>query len=184
MKVEDAIILALDFCHEDGVASLLRQEDSTLTDEEQDKVDAMTRCFNLVYEEISSQYLPVIITETKKSSDGKVLYSDLSQKVLDVIEVKNGHGKKIKFRKFDSYIFALANEMIISYKTLPPILTQSSEFYSTLPERVFAYGMAREFFYLQGAGDEAEVYDNRFKDSLLVLLGKSKEIVMPVRGWR
>mgnify|MGYP004454023609 CR=1 FL=1 len=183
MKVKDIIILALDFCHEDSLASLLRTENPTLTDEQQEKVNSFTRCFNLVYEELSSQYLPIIKTETVSATDGKVLYSSLSQKVLDVVEVKNAHGRKIKFRKFDSYLFALASEVTVSYKTLPNALTESSEFSCPLPERIFAYGVAREFFYLQGASDEAEIYDNRYKDSLLVLLGKSKEIKMPARGW-
>ncbi len=183
MKVKDIIILALDFCHEDSLASLLRTQEPSLTDEQQEKVNAMTRCFNLVYEELSSQYLPIIKTETVSTSDGKVLFSSLSQKVLDIVEVKNSHGRRIKFRKFDSYLFALASEVTVSYKTIPATLTDSGEFSCPLPERIFAYGVAREFFYLLGASDEAEIYDNRFKDSLLVLLGKSKEIVMPARGW-
>lgn len=184
MKVKDIITLASDFCHEDDLAASLRKENATLTDEEQAKVQVLLRCFNLVYEEISSQYLPIIKIEKVKTNDGKVLFSSLSQKVIDILQVKNSHGRKIKFRKFDSYLFALASEVEVYYKTQPQTLALTGEFTCSLPERVFAYGVAREYFYLNSDQDEGEIYDNRFKDSLLVLLGKNKEIIMPVRGWQ
>ena len=183
MKVKDIITLASDFCHEDELASSLRAEGGTLSTDGQAKADSLVRCFNLVYEEVSSSYLPIVKIEKVQTSDGKVMFSSLSQKVVDVIEVRNGHGRKIKFRKFDSYIFALADTVEVYYKTLPATLALTGEFSSLLPERVFAYGVAREYFYLTGMDDEAEIYDNRFKDSLLVLLGKNKEVVMPARGW-
>lgn len=183
MLVKDIIVLALDFCHEDELASLMRGTDAILSDEEQGKIDSLTRCFNLVYEEIASQYIPFIKCQKISTVDGKVEYSDLAGKVIDIVEVKNSHDRRIRFRKFSDYLIALANEVTVWYKSLPPALIITDEFSSTLPERVFAYGVAREYFYSIGVNDEGDIYDNRFKDSLLVLLGKSKEIVMPARGW-
>lgn len=183
MLVKDIIVLALDFCHEDELASLMRGEETNLNDEEQAKIESLTRCFNLVYEEVASQYIPFIKCQKVATVDGRVEYSDLQGKVIDIVEVKNSHDRRIRFRKFSDYLIALANEVTVWYKSLPSALLINDEFSSTLPERVFAYGVAREYFYSIGVNDEGDIYDNRFKDSLLVLLGKSKEIVMPARGW-
>lgn len=182
MKVKDIITLAFDFCHEDSLALKLREGES-LEDDENEKVDAMVRFFNLVNEEIASGYLPMIVTEKVKTEEGNVDFSNLSKRVIDIVEVRNSHGRKMRFRKFNDRFFALASEVNVSYKTLPSALTLTGEFSSTLPERVFAYGVAREYFYFQGATQEGDLQDVRFKDSLLVLLGKSREIILPVRRW-
>lgn len=183
MKVKDIVILALDFCHEEELASLMRTENPTLTDEQQEKIDSMTRSFNLVYEEIASQYLPIIAKQKVETKGGRVDFSQLTGGVIDIVEVRDSHNRKIRFRKFNDYFVTLANEVTVLYKIKPNAFTLGGEFSSTLPERVFAYGVAREQLYLLGVSDEGDIYDNRFKDSLLVLLGKTKEIVMPARRW-
>lgn len=183
MKVKDIVTLALDFCHEDELASSLRASQTTLTDDENAKVDLFVRCFNLVYNEIASQYVPIIKNQKVSTDEGKVLFSSLQGKVLDVVMVKDSKGRKIKFRKFNDYLFALAGQVEVFYKTEPDALLISSEFSCPLPERVFAYGIAREYFFLNGLQEDGEIYDTRFKDSLLVLLGKNKEIIIPARGW-
>lgn len=182
MNVKDILVLALNFCHEEELSSLLK-ENEVLSDEEGKRVAYFVDLVNLVHEEISSEHLPYVKTITLQTDEGRVDFSSFKDRVLDVIEVRNSHGRKIKFRMFENHLFALANEVTITYKTLPSKLLLSSEFASRLPERIYAYGVARNYFYLSGVTDEGEIYDNRFKDSILVILGKSKEVKIPARRW-
>lgn len=183
MRVKDIVNLAFDFCHEDEIATIMRSDDPVFTEEQEAKLDSMTRAFNLVYEEVATQYIPITMTQKVTTDDGKVEFTKLSGRVLDIIEVRNNHNRKIRFRKFNDYIVTLANEVTILYTISPNNLPLSGVFSTTLPERVYAYGVAREYFYSIGVNDEGDIYDNRFKDSLLVLLGKTKEIVIPARRW-
>lgn len=183
MRVKDIVNLALDFCHEDEIASIMRSDEPSFTTEQIEKLESMTRAFNLVYEEVASQYIPITMTQKVTTNEGRVDFEQLSGRVLDILEVRNSHNRKIRFRKFNDYLVTLANEVTVIYKISPNNLPLNGTFSSTLPERVYAYGVAREYFYSIGVNDEGDIYDNRFKDSLLVLLGKTKEIVLPARRW-
>ena len=76
-----------------------------------------------------------------------------------------------------------ANEVEIIYKTFPTELTLSQSFSSTIPERVYAYGVAREYYFNQTLFDDAEIWEERFKNSLQILTRKKSEIKMPKRRW-
>ena len=84
---------------------------------------------------------------------------------------------------FDDYIIAMANVVEVVYTTLPQELTLQSQFSSVLPERVYAYGIAREYYFLQTLFDDADIWEERFKNTLQVLQRKRSDTVMPRRRW-
>ena len=64
MTVKDIIKLVCDFVGErELLAKLESTEAVTYTSREQEKLDLMVRCFNLVNQEIASDYLPFLTKE-------------------------------------------------------------------------------------------------------------------------
>ena len=182
MLVKDIIALACDFTENQKVKDALA-DNLTLTDEESAICDSLVKCFNLVNNEIASEYIPILKNEVVKTKDFKVEFSDLTFSPSQIISVKDAYGRKIRFKVFDDYIMALASSVEITYTTMPTQLTLESEFSSTLPERVYAYGIAREYYFLQSLFDDADIWEERFKNTLQVLQRKRSEILMPRRRW-
>lgn len=182
MSVKDIIILACDFTENQELGQALTNS-STLDDEQLLLQENLVKCFNLVNNEIASEYIPIIKCERVKPQDFKVEFSNLSNKVLQIISVRDTFGRKVRFKVYDNYLMAFASSVDIIYQTLPDTLLITSEFNSTLPDRVYAYGVAREYYFQQTLFDEADIWEDRFKNSLSVLQRKKSETKIPQRRW-
>ncbi len=181
MLVKDVIILACEFTENKDLAKSLT--DNTLDEEQNLIVESLIKCFNLINNEICSEYMPLIKQEKIRLQDFKCFYSQLSGKVLDVISVVDKNGKKVKFKCFNDYLIAFANEVTILYTTLPQDSEIEDEIVTKIPTRVYAYGVAREYYFMQTLFDEADVWEERFKNSLCILTRKKSETIMPRRRW-
>ena len=78
---------------------------------------------------------------------------------------------------------AFANTVDIIYQAEPAELAIDSEFYSTLPNRIYAYGIAREYYFQQTLFDEADIWEERFKNTLSIMARKRSETHIPKRRW-
>ena len=181
MLIKDVVSLACEFTENQELIEKLKN--NSLNEEEQLIIDSLVRCFNLINNEIATEYLPYVKTELLKTKDFKIKFSDFKNKVLNILSVKDKYGRKIKFKSFNDYIVAVANEVEIVYIAIPEEKSLQEELNSAIPERIFAYGMAREFFFLQSLFQEASLWDERFKNSLRVIIRKKNDIVMPRRRW-
>ena len=77
-----------------------------------------------------------------------------------------------------------ARKVFITYSVLPVDLElNSEEVSSVLSERVYAYGVAREYYIMQSLTDEAEIWEERFKASLKSLYRRKSNTFMPSRRW-
>lgn len=181
MQVKDIIKLACAFTENEELVSGI--ENNNLTSDQTLIVDCLVNCFNLVNNEIATQYIPYLKKETFQTNGFKIYFSSFTGDVNEIISVKDKKGKNIKYKIFDNYIVAVASEVEIVYSTKPQVLSISSTITSLIPERVFAYGIAREYYFIQTLFDDANVWENRFKESLKVLSRKKSDISMPVRRW-
>ena len=85
MKVKEIIAYACGFIGEKEIEEKLESTSTvTFTDKEQEKVDALLRCFNLVNEEIASDYLPYLITEEINVDNSILNYSSLSKTIINI----------------------------------------------------------------------------------------------------
>lgn len=182
MLVKDIIVLACDFTENEELKTAL-ENNTTLTDEQNLVCENLVKCFNLINNEIASEYIPIIKIESVKPSNFKVEYSNLSSPVRQIIMVKDKYGRKVKFKAYQDYMMAFANEVEITYQAYPTELSLSGQFETTLPERLYAYGIAREYYFIQTLFDEASIWEERFKNSLQVLSRKGSEVKIPQRGW-
>jgi len=182
MQVKDIIKLACTFTDNENLIAKI--DANTLTSDESLIVDCLVNCFNLVNNEIATEYIPCLKTQTFQTDSFKINFTSFTYSLNEIISVKDEKGRNIKYKVFDSYIMAMANDVEITYSCHPSTLTLSQSFTTLIPERVYAYGIAREYYFIKTLFDDASVWENKFKDSLQVLTRKKGEIVMPSRSWR
>lgn len=182
MLVKDIIKLACDFTENQEIANVL--ENSGVLSEEQSQIcDNLVKCFNLVNNEIASEYLPLIKMEELETKDFRIEFSQFKTSPHKIISVKSKSGRSVKFKVFENYLIAFANVVDVLYSVLPNKMTIDDEIDSTLPERVYAYGVAREYYFIQTLFDDALVWEERFKNTLQLLSRKQGEVIMPRRRW-
>lgn len=181
MLVKDIIKLVCKFTENEELEEAI--EENSLTDEQTLLVESLVNGFNLVNNEIASEYLPYLKSKSMQTDNFKIKYSDFDEKLCEIISIKDKNGKNLKFKKFDDHIMVFANSVQVIYSIYPQNLTLEDEFESLLPERVYAYGVAREYFFIKTLFDDADIWEERFKNSLQVLVRKKSDIIMPRRRW-
>ena len=62
-------------------------------------------------------------------------------------------------------------------------LEDEIEFFNGLSARIYAYGVASEFLLVSGVSSDAEIWEERFKESLFMLSRKHGEHLLPKRRW-
>lgn len=160
--------------------------DETITDEEQKELDILLRCLNLVVSDISTEYLPIYREKDINFKDGKIDLDEIDTDIFQIVSLKDDHGSNIRFRIFDSHISASTDRAHIVYTVFAKTCTLSGdvdEFSVRIPDRVFAYGTAMEYCFISSLFDDAEIWESRYKNSLLALSSKKHNIVMPKRRW-
>ncbi len=186
MTVKDIIKLVCEFVGEKEILSKLNSTEAvSYTDREQEKLDLMLQCFNLVNQEIASDYLPFLTKEEIDIKNSILNYSELEKTVVNVYEVKNRFGTSLRFRLFPNYLEISGHAKSIVYSYLPDdkALTDNVEMLNGLSARVYAYGVASEFLLIDGLSEDAEIWEERFKESLFVLSRKRGEHILPRRSW-
>ena len=182
MLVKDIIVLACDFTENEELGKAI-EENESLSDKESKEVEKFVKCFNLVSNEVASEFVPIKKVEQFEVDNGKILFSNFSATPYKILYVKNSLGRKVRFKVFEDHIFALCKKAIVAYSTLPSPLSLDGSFDSFLPERIYAYGVAREFYFLQSLFDDADIWEARFKDALQSYCRKKSGVVMPKRRW-
>ncbi len=152
----------------------------------QERIKELIDCFNLISNEIFTEYLPLSTFETVEFEDGVFQLKNLSKTATNVLEVRNKSGKKLKFRLQLSTVLCDVKQGVVKYNFAPENLTLSSTHIchsAKVPARVFAFGIAMEHFFLQTQSTEALIWENRYRNSLLAIAKFNRNTTMPTRRW-
>lgn len=184
MTVRDILKLVCEFVGERELAQKLATRQQ-LQEREQQKIEIMTNCFNLVNQEIASDYLPFLHKEEVDIEDGVLNFSSLKNKVINIYEIKNRFGFNLKFRNYPNFVEVFGKGKWVTYSFLPAdkALDDEVEMFCGLSARVYAYGVVSEFLLVDGVSEDAEIWEERFKESLFVLSRKRGEHKLPARSW-
>lgn len=186
MKVKEILSFACDFIGEKELKEKLESSTTvTFTDKEQEKVDSLLRCFNFVNQEIASDYLPYLTTEEIDVDNSILNFNSLTKVIINVYSVKGSFGRNVRYKVFPSHIEIYGKAKSITYSYLPEDEELNDEFTFNcgLSARIFAYGIASEYLLSDGLSEDAEIWEERFKESLFVLSRKRSETRLPKRKW-
>lgn len=180
MKVKNIITLACNFIGETEIADLIENQTEENVDE---KVDEMVELFNIVRNEVVCEYMPSLENEEFEVKDFKLYYSSFKRKPLKIYSVEDKLTRRLKFRSFPEYLMVKAGKVNVTYSYQPKGVNLDDEIEESVPERVYAYGVAREYLMREGMFEDAEIFETRFKNSLKVLTQKSAVTVLAGRRW-
>ena len=163
-----------------------KQADYNLTETEEKELDYLKRCLYLITNEISTDYLSIYAEKTVGFSNGEIALSDIDSSIYEIVKITDVNGKNIRFKIYDNTIYANANKAIIKYTKFAKNVDLDGEcedFSGRIPDRVLAYGVAMEYSFVSSLFDDATIWENRYKNALLVLSNKKQNIIMPKRRW-
>ena len=181
MYVKDIILKSCDFIGDEELYEEIVSQ--SLTEENQKNVERLVKYFNLIRDEIAREYQPQLEVEKFVVKKFKLEFSSFAKQPIEIYSIKDRFGRNVNYKIFDGYIFVCGKEVEVIYSTTPEELTFEGEFNSSLPERLFAYGIAREYFFLNGQYDDANIWEGRFKGALQILLRRKSEVKTPRRRW-
>lgn len=182
MTLKNILKFVCEFANERDILNKW-ENNVSLSSQESEKVARMVKCFNLINQEIASDYLPFLTEETVNVTNGILNFSTLSKSVINIYQVKDCFGGSLEFKNFPNYIEITGNAKKVIYSYLPEDVELNSNvtFFRGLSARIYAYGVTSEYLLLEGFGDDAEVWDEKFKDALFMLSRKRGEHRLPKR---
>lgn len=147
-------------------------------------VKILLNCCNFVYEELFRDYATSLRKTVVEVRDG---FADLSvYRMCKVISLVDAEGNDVKFRYSAGGLYAEDGKYNLCYARLPDVLGWIDEIHMPSPritERMFVYGVVREYYAVTGDWTQAKEWDVRFKDALQVAGVKTSSMKMPVGRW-
>ena len=182
MTVKDVLKIVCEFIEQSEILSKWNAS-VALNANEQETVNFLVKCFNLVNQEIATEYLPLDCTEAVDVENEFLDYSNLSNQVLNIVSVEDENSFSLRFKKYPNSIKIYGHAKSVTYCYLPAELSISEdvEFPNGLSARIFAYGIASEFFLVKGMSSCAQTFEERFKNGLFSLSQSRGEHRLPRR---
>ena len=156
-----------------------------------DDVMFLTKIINIVVNELSSTYFPLITEQDVTFYDGQFSYLDFEKRVVKIIEVCDCLGNKVNYKEGIEYI-ELEGEypseimLTVKYQFTPSEYFEDSQIdyaEKDIPARVIAYGVAAEYCINQARFSEAVMHHNRYMLALQELKApKNKKL--KARSWQ
>lgn len=161
------------------VIEIIGDEDIDL-DTESRKRTRLLACANMIYHELTTEYVQLKNREIINFSDKRAYYSAFSKRVKDVLGVYK-NSQAVEFRLYPLYVESdIYGDAEVSYLYHSDELTIEDTV--LLPPQytafVLANGMASEYFYRSGLTDEAIFYKNRYDTSVLNLSRRRQSVTL------
>ena len=182
MTVREVLFVTCDLLSKPELAKKIKQGQE-LTQEEQELTNQLITMTNLIQDEICTEFIPIIFEEDIQSAYGEMDISSLSKTLAYVLSLKDEFGQNVRYKIKGSKI-VFDGKARIEYCYIPNIVDIDDDFEFVLPARVFAYGILREYFLSNDMTSEASVYEEKFKNSLIIFARKHSEMIMPKRSWQ
>jgi hypothetical protein len=148
-------------------------------------VSNLVRCFNLVENQLALDYLPLFAEDEFYSETGVIDFSSLTKSPIRIVKVRDAVGQDLKFTLFPAYLKPEVGKVIVRYSYAPKekTLQDSSDFLLYASVRLFAYGMAAEYFTASGLYEEAAVWNVKYKDAIKAAYQQSPNRKIKTRRW-
>lgn len=148
-------------------------------------INNLTNLSNLVISELSSCYIDMVASQYISPANGKILYTNLSRNVLEILEILDENGEKMPFKTEGEYVSVGSRARLVKYKYYPSIYGLEEKIgYSEkdVPSVLITYGLCAEYCIFEGRFEEAVMWRKRFTDSLKNFI-KPKHFQIKERDW-
>lgn len=135
-----------------------------ISSDTQAKLDILTRLANLVITELASSFVPMVCAEEVETSDGKIVFSELTHNITRVLSVKNEFGHDAEFRLYPEHLKVFGGTYTVEYEYMPDnyALTDTVGFDGKITAALLGYGVAAEYCITQGRFEEAVLWRKRY----------------------
>ena len=143
-------------------------------------------CFNLVEEEVATDYYRLKTTQTFTVANGVIECKDFDKNVLAVLSVKNLNGNAVNAEIKPDGIYTKEPIVVVDYTYVPSTKTidDNSSFKGTpITKRALAYGVITEFCLIKGDYEEAVMWHKKYVNSLTSCLSMKKVKKIKERIW-
>ena len=180
MKVKDIIGVCVEKMGKENFVDNL-----TYSTEEQALIDGLLRALNVIYREVSTEYLPQLKTDEVTVADGVVDIAHLSETILYPVKLTDKNGVKCKMKNCVTKIETdFSGVGMLTYSYLPDTLKINDEIDDLrLNLNVMADGTLSEYYFADKVFDLANAYDTKFRSSISTLRYKGREIILKERRW-
>lgn len=179
MTVKEIIKLTATLLNREDLKRYIDGESFQPDSDTKKAIDRLVELTNLVINELSLSYVPMVKTESINSSVGKIYYSNLKESALTIIEVLDGNGHSLDFNERAEYLETHSSAKTIKYSYIPKNYSFEGIIGYTekdIPIRCLAYGLSAEFCLTEGEFDQAVLFHGKYIDVL-------KEICLPKNGF-
>lgn len=186
MKYIDCLSVVALYLEDKNLSDYLLGKNAT--DEEIKKqIDKLCAFIDIVVSEICCEYFPIKTTEKITATNGKIEYERLSERVVDIRNVKK-NGKKVNYDLFAYYIGVDSDgEYEVTYNYSPKEykgnIQQSISLYGRITPRIVGVGALAEYSLANNRFDEAITYDKMFKDALIGVEKRRGKLKIKQRRW-
>ena len=145
-----------------------RYLDGEETEEGKRDTEILLECFNHIENELALDYLPLMAEEELVTSTGVVRYAELSYPVSRVYCVEDAMGNSLQYKLFPDRLATQAGKIKIVYAYSPTAkgLEGESDYHTAVSERLFVYGMASEYLFVEGELEASSIWDKKYKEAV------------------
>ena len=140
----------------------------------------LVRCYNLVEQELATDYFPILEVDKFFHVEDKIYYKDFSRKPYMLKGIQDFHGDSVSFRLAPEYINLIKNynggTFFVKYYYLP----EDKELYSNSTYgaeyiSILKYGIAAEYCLTNGDFEQAKIYSDKYKERIKLKGPKKKK---------
>jgi len=185
MNIKEILKITAVLLNRENVIGYLNGNVNSISNETLVTVNNMTSLANLVINELSTTYIPMVKIEKVNSSAGKVEHKQLSERVLKIINVYDQSMNNCSFTVTAEYLKVNKSVVNVEYEYLPSNYGLDDEIgynEKDVSPRVLAYGVCAEFSISEGRFDEAVLWHKRYVDAVSEIC-LPKNTTLKQRSW-
>ena len=138
------------------------------------KTERLLYAYNLVLSDVSLNYLAPTFTEKVV---GKIFNTDdLSNACKKIVSIVDGSGNIVKYKIDKNIIYLSKNEGYVTYEYIPKFKGIEEEFEyenKIISKRAFCYGVCAEYCLFCSRVEEAQNWENKFRQAVEVIIDHS-----------
>ncbi|MBR2448717.1 MAG: hypothetical protein IKB30_01205 [Clostridia bacterium] len=169
MTVKEILITTSTMLGREDVTAYLNGDVDSAGENTLPTINVMVNLLNLVIGELAGTFIPMVKSEKISTNNGKVYYTDLTERALEIKNVFDFSGTRVSYRQTAEFIAVSCDNVIVEYEYAPPNYGLDDKIGFTEKDvalGTLAYGLAAEYSISLEDFDQAVMWHKRYVDSI------------------